>query len=319
MGNNSLLSGLLPIAIVVLMLGLGLALTREDFRRAVHSPRAVTVCLVCQSVVLPGVCFALAHAFGLSGPVAVGMMLVAAAPGGTTAGLFSHLAGGDVALNITLTAVNSVLAVFTLPALVGLAVAHFLPGGLGDVGLGLDELVSLWALILLPVAAGMTTRAMRPAWADRLAGPVKKLSGVFLALMAVLAVLTERSRILGQLGEAGPAATLFCVISLALGYAVPRLLGVTGAQSAAISMDIGVHNSGLALAMALGPAMAQDSAFAVPAVTYAVVALPCAGVAAFLMSRRGPGGAAHRDVPDAVLQKDGAFRDEATLRVERDG
>ena len=319
MDGNSLLSSLLPIAIVVLMLGLGLALTREDFQRALRSPRAVAVCLICQLVLLPGVCFALAHAFGLSGSAAVGMMLVAAAPGGTTAGLFSHLAGGDVALNITLTAINSVLAVLTLPALVGVAAAHFLPGGLGDVDLGLGELVSLWALILLPVAAGMVLRAKRPTWANRLGGPVKKLSGTFLALMAVLAVLTERSRLLGHLGEVGPAAATFCVISLTVGYTLPRLLGVTGPQSAAISLDIGVHNSGLALAIALSPAMAHDSTFAVPAVAYAVVALPCAGVAAFLMSHRGRSGTDHRNVRDVVLQEDVAFRDEPAFRIERDG
>ncbi|MFI2352197.1 bile acid:sodium symporter family protein [Streptomyces sp. NPDC019443] len=318
-GTNSLLSSLLPIAIVVLMLGLGLALTREDFRRALRSPRAVAVCLICQLVLLPGVCFALAHAFGLSGPSAVGMVLVAAAPGGTTAGLFSHMAGGDVALNITLTAVNSVLAVLTLPALVGLAAAHFLRGGLGDVELGLGELVSLWGLILLPVAAGMVVRGRRPALADRLTGKVKTLSGVFLAVMAVLAVLTERAELLGYLRQAGPATATFCVISLAVGYVVPRLLGVTGPQSAAISLDIGVHNSGLALAIALSPAMARDSTFAVPAITYAVVALPCAGIAAFLMSRRRPGRTSHRDVPDAVLQEDLTLRDEAAFRIERDG
>lgn len=316
-----MLSGLLPIAIAVLMLGLGLALTQDDFRRAVRSPRAVTACLACQLVLLPGVCFALVSTFGFDGPLAVGMVLVAAAPGGTTAGLFSHLAGGDVALNITLTAINSVLAVLTLPALVGLAATHFLPGGLGDIELGPGELASLWALILLPVATGMLVRSRRPALADRLGRPGKILSVVFLALMAVATVISEHAQLLGHLRQAGPAAAAFCVISLAVGYAVPRLVGVTGPQSAAVSLEIGVHNSGLAVAIALSPALASDSAFAVPAVTYAVLALPCGGATAFLLSwnRQRHGKAAHHDVLDAVLQEDTALRDEPAFRVERDG
>jgi BASS family bile acid:Na+ symporter len=319
LGTSSLLSGLLPIAIVVLMLGLGLALTPADFGRAVRSPRAVAVCLFCQVLLVPAVCFALVSALGIGAPLAVGMMLLAATPGGTTAGLFSHLAGGDVALNITLTAVNSVLAVVTLPVLVNLSAAHFLRGGLGDLALGPGELASVWAVILIPVALGMLVRARRTALAERMDRPVKILSMAFLAILAAVTAAAERD-ILEHLRQAGPAAALLCAISLAIGYGLPRLLGVSGPQAIASSMDIGIHNSGLAMAIALSPAMMGNPEFAVPAVAYAVITIPCAGVTALVLSRTGrPRGAHHGDVPNPVLQEDLPLGDEPTPQVERDG
>ena len=116
----------LPVALGVIMLGLGLGLTLADFQRVAKMPRAVAVGLVCQMVVLPGVAYLIAKAFGLPPELAVGLMLLSASPGGATANLFSHLAKGDVALNITLTAVNSVLSLFTLPLILSLAMLAFL-------------------------------------------------------------------------------------------------------------------------------------------------------------------------------------------------
>src|SRR5688572_11677644 len=124
----------LPIALGIIMLGLGLGLTVEDFRRVVRFPKAAVVALACQTVVLPALCFGLVLAFDLAPELAVGMMLLAASPGGTTANLYSHLFGGHVALNVTLTAVNSVLAVLTLPLVVNLASDHFL-GDAAAIGL----------------------------------------------------------------------------------------------------------------------------------------------------------------------------------------
>ena len=105
----------MPVALALVMFGLGLTLTVADFDRVLKYPKATAVALTCQLVVLPVVCFGLVVAFDLQGALAVGMMLLVAAPGGITANLFSHLAGGDVALNITLTAINSLLSAFTLP------------------------------------------------------------------------------------------------------------------------------------------------------------------------------------------------------------
>jgi len=128
MNSSTATTVFLPIALAVVMLGLGLSLTVADFARVVRYPRAAVVALGCQILLIPGICLALVLLFDLAPALAVGMMLLAASPGGTTANLFSHLARGDVALNITLTAINSVLAVVTLPLVVNLSLAGFMDG-----------------------------------------------------------------------------------------------------------------------------------------------------------------------------------------------
>ena len=117
MQSGILVSLLLPLAIGIIMLGLGLSLTMDDFRRVARYPRAVFIGLFLQTILLPWAAFAIAILLNLSPALAVGLMLLSAAPGGATANIYSHLARGDVALNITLTAVNSILCLVTLPVI----------------------------------------------------------------------------------------------------------------------------------------------------------------------------------------------------------
>ncbi|MEV4760401.1 bile acid:sodium symporter family protein [Micromonospora sp. NPDC049559] len=285
MSLSAITGALLPLVIAILMFGLGLSLTPADFTRVARSPRAVLVGLCCQVVLLPVLCLALVLALDLPAPLAVGMLLLAASPGGTTASLFSHLARGDVALNISLTAVNSLLSVATLPIVVNLAVDHFLPDHAAQVRLGFGEIGQLLLMILVPVLAGMAVRARAGGFADRMDRPIKLLSVVFLAVIAVLTGYTERERILDYLGAAGLAATSFCLLSLTVGYVVPRLLGVSGRQAVAAAMDVGVHNSGLAVTIALNPTMLDSSQMAVPAIVYAIITIPCASAAVALLTR----------------------------------
>ena len=151
----------LPVALGIIMFGLGLSLTLGDFARVAKHPRAVIIALACQLIVLPALCFGLVLLFRLPPVLAVGMMLLAASPGGTTANLYSHLFRGDVALNITLTAINSVLAVFTLPIVVNLAISYFAPDG-DRVGLQFQKTLEVFAIVLLRV------RERRPADSRRL-------------------------------------------------------------------------------------------------------------------------------------------------------
>src|SRR5687768_4032680 len=139
----------LPLALGIIMFGLGLDLTPADFARVARQPKAAAVALACQLLLLPAICFALVLLFRLPPILAVGMMLLAASPGGTTANLYSHLFRGDVALNISLTAINSVVAVITLPIVVNLSLAYFDPGG-GQVGLQLKKTIEVFLIVLGP-------------------------------------------------------------------------------------------------------------------------------------------------------------------------
>ncbi|MFB7026657.1 MULTISPECIES: bile acid:sodium symporter family protein [unclassified Streptomyces] len=274
----------LPLALAVIMFGLGLSLTLDDFRRVRRHPRAVVVAMFCQLLLLPALCLGLVVAFDLSPVLAVGMMLLAASPGGTTANLFSHLFGGDVALNVTLTAVNAVLAVVTLPIVTNLSLRYFEPA-IGPDGLGLQfgKVLQVFALVLVPVAIGLAVRRRSETFARRMDRPVRRLSVVVLVAVIIGALVAERDDIVDHLLEAGPAALAFCVSSLTIGYFAPRLLKLGKRQSIACSMEIGVHNS--AVAMTLAISVLGSVGLAVPAAVYGVLMYPVAALAGVLMTR----------------------------------
>ncbi|NEE39783.1 bile acid:sodium symporter family protein, partial [Streptomyces sp. SID7982] len=142
--------------------------------------------------------------------------------------------GGDVALNVTLTAINAVVAIVTLPVITNAALLHFEPGtGQDGLGLQFDKVLQVFALVLVPVVIGLAVRRSSEAFARRMDRPVRLLSVVVLVAVIIGAVLAERSNIGGYLADAGPVALLFCVLSLATGYFVPRLARVGKRQAIA--------------------------------------------------------------------------------------
>lgn len=240
----------LPIALGIIMFGLGLSLTIGDFARIGKHPKAVFIALACQIVLLPAICFGLVILLGLPPVLAVGMMLLAASPGGTTANLYSHLFRGDIALNITLTAVNSVLSVLTLPLIVNFAIGYFKPEEGGAVGLDLVESLKVFAIVLVPVAIGMLVRWRWPNFAKASDRPVRIGSMIILAVVIVGAVISNREAFFANLGSLALVTVSFCVISLLVGYFVPRLFRVERSQAIASSFEVGIHNATLAIVIA---------------------------------------------------------------------
>ena len=285
MESSVLTTVLLPVALGVIMLGLGLSLTLADFARVVRYPRPVIVGLSCQMILLPAACLLIAEAFGLPPELAVGLMLLAASPGGVTANLFSHLARGDVALNITLTAVNSVLSLFSLPIIVNLAMAHFM-GDEQSIPLQLDKVVQVFAIVLVPVGIGMGLRARWPGLAQHLDRPVKALSAVFLILVVAASIFQERHNVVGFIQQVGLAALAFNLVSLLVGYVMPRLARVERRQAIAIGMEIGIHNGTLAIAIASSPLLLNNSVMAIPAAVYSVLMFFTAAGFGVLVNRR---------------------------------
>jgi BASS family bile acid:Na+ symporter len=291
MQSSALTAVFLPIALGIIMLGLGLGLTIADFKRVVLFPKAVAVGLVCQMLLLPLACFFIAKTFGLDPRLAVGLMLLSASPGGATANLFSHLAKGDVALNITLTAVNSVLSLATLPLIVNVSMQQFMGEGRA-IPLQFDKVVQVFAIVLVPVAIGMLVRSRSPRTADRLTRPVKLVSVVFLLLVITGAVLKERANFFTYFEQVGLAALAFNLVSMALGYGVPRLVRLTKRQSIAIGMEIGIHNGTLAIAIASSPLLLNDSTMAIPAAIYSLIMFFTAAAFGFVVTRGAPAGPA---------------------------
>ena len=272
----------LPGALGIIMLGLGLSLTPDDFRRVGRHPKAVVVALACQLLLLPLLCFGLVTAFDLDPLLAVGMLLLAASPGGTSANLYSHLFRGDVALNVSLTAINSVVAIGTLPLITNLAIAHY---GLDDeVSLQFRKVVEVFVVVLAPVLLGMLVRRRRPALAARADRPVRTASAVIL-LVLVLGILASTGSDAGDyLRQVGLPAALFCVMSLVVGFAVPRLVGLGPAQAVASSFEIGVHNATLAIYVAVE--VLGETAISVPGAVYGVLMFPLAALWGVLLTRR---------------------------------
>jgi bile acid:Na+ symporter, BASS family len=278
-----ILTVLLPATLGVVMLGLGLTLTTADFARVLTAPKAVLVSLACQLVVLPALCFGMIELVGLSPVFAVGMMILVASPGGTTANLFSHLARGDVALNVTLTAINSVVAVVTLPVVVGLSMNHFLADD-ADIGLQPDKLVQVFAVVLVPVAVGMWLNRAHPSFSQRMRGPVKKTSVVVLVVLLVGTVVQNRTTIFANIDTIGGVAVALAVLSFTVGYWAPRLAGVNREQSIASAMEIGVHNAVLAMTVAASVFDSLD--MVIPAAVYGTLMFVPAGLVAFYFAHK---------------------------------
>ena len=275
----------LPAALAIVMLGLGLGLTRSDFERVLRHPRVTLAALVCQLVLLPAACFALVLAFDLPPALAVGMMLLAAAPGGTSANLFSHLFRGDVALNISLTAVNSVLALITLPLIVNFSMGWF-GAGADHIGAQGRTALDVFVIVLLPVLLGMLIRFRRPRWADRMDRPVRRASFTILVLVLLGAIATNWALLAQEFGRLSVITVLFCLLSLTVGFVVPRRFGASHPQAVATSFEIGIHNATLAIVVA--QTVLGSTELSLPAAVYGVLMLPLAfGFGALVRSRHG--------------------------------
>jgi BASS family bile acid:Na+ symporter len=275
----------LPVALGIIMFGLGLSLTVADFARVAKHPRAVLIALACQLVLLPAICFGLVLLFALPPVLAIGMMLLAASPGGTTANLYSHLFRGDVALNITLTAINSVIAVFTLPLITNLAIAYFAPGE-GELGIQLAKAVEVFAIVLIPVALGMIVRRLWPRFADAMDKPVRIASMVILAIVIVGAIIANRDLFFAHVGELAAITVLFCALSLTIGFLLPRLLRVEHRQAVASAFEIGIHNATLAIVIAV--TVLGDEQLQLPGAVYGVLMFFVALVFGLLIRRTAP-------------------------------
>ncbi|MFD3684924.1 bile acid:sodium symporter family protein [Nocardiopsis sp. NPDC058631] len=276
----------LPAALAIIMLGLGLSLTTGDFVRLVRLPGTVALVLGCQILLLPLFAFGLVLLFQPPPALAVGMMLLAASPGGTTASLYSYLFRGNVALNISLTALNSVTAMVSLPLITNLSIAFFMGDG-DTLGLQADKVLQVFAIILVPVAAGMLVRARAASFAQRMERPVKIASVLVLFGVIAVAIFQERANLGDYIVAVGLMVLLFNIASLAVGYWAPRVIGTGRPEAIASCMEIGLHNTTLSLAIALSPALLDSTEIAIPSAVYGVLMFFTAGATGMLLNRRG--------------------------------
>jgi BASS family bile acid:Na+ symporter len=283
MEANLLTSIVLPVALGIIMLGLGLSLTIEDFKRVALYPRAILIGLFCQMILLPIICFGVAIGFHLPPELAVGLMLLAASPGGPTANLYSHLAKGDVALNISLTAINSLLTLFSLPFIVNFAISYFLASDQA-VPMQFKKIIEVFLIVLIPVILGMIIHANKPKISAGLDKPVRILSAMFLILIIVAAVVKEKENVFTYFQQVGLAALVFNVLSMLLGYFIPQLFSVHKKQAISIGMEIGIHNGTLAIYIALN--VLGNSVMSIPPAIYSLIMFFTAAIFGYWVNQK---------------------------------
>ena len=272
---------LLPLALAVIMGSLGLSLTPADFRRVLVAPKGVTIGLVNLLLLSPLLAFGAAELFGLDPIFAVGLVLMGAAPGGVMANLLTHIARGETALSVTMTAVSSVAAVVTVPLYLTLAINHF-DAGVGDDVSMLGTVARVFAITLIPLSIGMAFRARRPQRAAEIEPTVKRVSLIVFVLVVIGAVASEWGLVTGSFGTVAPAALALNLAAMSISFAVARAARLPDRSSTAIALELGVHNSTLTIAVAT----AIDTRLAVPAAVYSAFMFLTAFPFAALMARR---------------------------------
>ena len=251
MADGPLADVLLPLAIVLIMVAMGMTLTTGDFVRLRAQARAVVTGVVCQVLVLPLLGFGFAWLFDLDTVFAIGMVLLASSPGGSTSNLIVHVTNLDRPLSLALTAISNVFVFVTMPVSLQLAQEAF--GELdGDVAVPVGDLVvQIAALTVIPIAIGMGVRAKAPAVAMRWEEPGKRLASAVFGIIVVALVVQNWDVIVDDAPDFAPAFIAMNLAAMGLGWGVARTVGLTGRESATIGLEVGVQNGTLAIAVAL--------------------------------------------------------------------
>ena len=275
-------SVLVPIGVAGLMLSLGLGLTVDDFKRVVVFPRGVMIGLVNLFLISPLLGFTMAHVFDLSPTMAVGLVLLAAAPGGAMANMLTHLARGDTALSVTMTAISSMAAIVTMPFYLNAAIDFFDASGVaGDPNM-VGIVARVFLITILPLAVGMRIRVKRE---DKVvaAGPrFKRIALVLFVIIVAGAVVSEFDRVMENFTDVATAALALNIAAMSISFTVARIARVDRRQSTAIAMELGMHNATVAIAVAT----ALSSEVTIPAAVYSAFMFVTAGAFAKLMHSR---------------------------------
>jgi BASS family bile acid:Na+ symporter len=259
---------ILPLALAFIMFSLGLGLTLDDFARVARKPKDFIVGALSQIVLLPVVAFALVSVWSLPPELALGVMIIAAAPGGVTSNILTAFARGDVALSISLTAVISLLSVVTIPIVVVFAYAQLVGGEAGDVSVTRTA-ISVFVIVTVPVVLGLALRRFAESFSIRFEPFARQVSALLFVLVLAGAIFQERSNIVEYFAQAGLITLVLNLLMMVLAYLVARAFASGVKQRIAISIECGLQNGTLAIAVAtlqFGGGLAT-----VPAATYSLI------------------------------------------------
>ena len=281
---DNLATIILAGALFIIMLGMGLSLQMADFKRIVLYPKAIVIGLTNQLIVLPLVGFLIAVCVPMQPEIAVGIMILAACPGGPTSNLISFMAKGNLALSVSLTALSSVITILNIPFIVAFSSQYFLDVG-QEVQLNILQTIGqIFVIVVIPIVIGMVIRNWKPDFAAKMGKPVRIASGVVLALIIIGLVIKERANFGAYLEQAGIATFLLNVITMSLGYFSAKIFRLSTPSAISISIESGIQNGTLAITIAV--VMLQNTSFAIAPAVYSLLMFLTGGVMIYFFNKK---------------------------------
>jgi BASS family bile acid:Na+ symporter len=262
---------ILAVSLAIIMLGMGLSLVADDFKRIFVQPKAIIIGLVNQIILLPLIAFSLALLFPLQPEVAVGVMILAACPGGATSNLISHLAKADAALSVTLTAFSSFITIITIPFIVNFSLEQFLDQS-NMIQLDIFQtFLQILMIIIIPVSLGMLIRKRKESFALKMGKPVRIASALLLILVIIGIIIKEKENLVASFKEAGAVIITLNIIVMLVGYFSAKTFKVSPKRALSIAIESGIQNGTLGITVAV--VLLQNSTFAIVSALYGVLML----------------------------------------------
>ena len=241
----------LPVSLAIIMFGVGLTLVIGDFVRIFTYPKAVLIGLINQIILLPIIGFSIVVLFNLSPTMATGVMILSLCPGGPTSNLITQVSRGNIGLSVTLTALASLITVFTIPVLLSEAIAYFT--GNTDVVIELPVLQTMLQILVItviPIAIGMMIRKRNEGFALRMEKPMRTASTVLFVIIFLVIIIANKDNLVQAMKEVGLATLLLNLLTMGLGFLTAKLFGIAGNSQITITIESGIQNGTLAFVIA---------------------------------------------------------------------
>lgn len=271
---------LLPMGLAFIMFSMGLALVVNDFKRVIHHPVAMTFGLISQMLLLPLIAFGLVALLPLEPEIAMGLIILAAVPGGITSNLLTHIANGDTALSVSLTAITSLAGVITVPFIVNLGLTRF-TGATEIIPLPIDKMViGVFVISTLPLLLGMAMRHLRPAWALQLEPRARRLAVILFISIVLATFMGQWGSISANFIQVGPAVIALNITTLLVAFFGTRIFRLNRRQGVAITLECGLQNATMGIFVAA--TLLSNTTMVIPSIIYALVMNVSAAAVIFL-------------------------------------
>ncbi|MEX2485140.1 MAG: bile acid:sodium symporter family protein [Brumimicrobium sp.] len=261
----------LPGALAIIMLGMGLSLALGDFKRLFKHPKAILTGLLNQLVLLPVIGFSIMYFFELPPVYAVGVILIAACPGGATSNLLTFMAKGDAALSISLTAFSSLITIFTIPFIVNLAMEIYFGAGQYVALPVFQTILQIMIITVVPVSIGMFIKSRSPKTALKFEKAVKIASGILITVVIFGAIIKQKDEIIPAFQQVGLPILILNLVTIFVGFYSAKLFGLNFRQSSTVSIESGIQNGTLAIAIAAGATLLDNPQMAIPPAVYSIL------------------------------------------------